>query len=306
MSREISLDRLRLFVAVAECEGFTAAARRLGSTKKLVSHHIARLEAELGGALFHRTTRQVRLTAAGRELLRVCQPALGELTNAVSHFSKSASQPSGRLRITATPEYASGVLGHIVAEFAVLYPDLNVELHTSIDRLDLIEADIDLAVRVGWLDDSSLRARRIARFEQFIVAAPEYLLRNGAPTHPNQLRAHRWVELTLLPTPLRWKLTSESGAELQVQLQAFVRGNSPPAVLGLVRGGAGITALPDFIVSADLESGRLVRLLSKWTLPEGGYYFVFPANDKSSANVRAFIDFFRARMNRLQRHVIGT
>lgn len=295
MGREINLDRLTVFVAVAECGGFTAAARRLGSTKKLVSHHISRLETELGGPLFHRTTRQVRLTSGGSELLRVCQPALGELTNAFRHFSNGTSRPRGRLRITATPEHAASELGVILAEFSQAHPELQIELHTSVEQQDLIQGEFDLAIRVGWLRDSALRATRVGRFEQYIVASPAYLASAGQPVCPQELLGLRWIELTLLSDPLRWQLARSDGQQASLQLQAAIRANSPPAALGLVLGGAGVTALPDFIVRPDLERGRLVRLLCDWALPEGGYYLVFPGKGPPTAAVRVFIDFYRAR-----------
>jgi DNA-binding transcriptional LysR family regulator len=292
--RTPQLDRLALFTAVAEAGGFTAAAERLGTSKTLLSHQIGKLEAELGAALFTRTTRRVTLTEAGERLLRDSTPALQELAAAVERLTTVREQPTGTLRITAPPDYAGGVLGTALGEFARRYPQLEIELIASSEVMDLVGARIDLAIRVGWLRDSSLRAARLGEFEQFVVASPDYLARAGVPQHPEDLGRHRWIALTVLRTPLLWRFTAANGSQRSVRMQAVARANSAEAVLGLLRGGVGASVLTDFALEADLRSGRLQRLLSQWKLPRGGIYAVYPAARQVPAKVRSFIDFFRA------------
>jgi DNA-binding transcriptional LysR family regulator len=291
----IQLGRLLVFVAVAKAGGFTAAANRLGTSKKLVSHQIHRLEAELGGALFFRTTRRVTLTAAGAELMLSCEPAFGDLAAAVDRFGAASVEVTGSLRITTIPEFAVSALGRVLAEFGRLHPRLRIELITSVEKLDLIAERIDVAVRVGWLRDSSLRSMKFGVFQQYVIAAPEYLARAGVPKEPEDLAIHRWVEASLLPTPLRLSFTGPRGSVRVVKLTSTMAGNAPPSVYALVRGGAGLSALPDFVVQRDIDSGGLVRVLSNWKLAEGGDHIVYPSTGEPPLKVRAFIDFFRAQ-----------
>jgi DNA-binding transcriptional LysR family regulator len=294
-ARTVHLDRLTVFAAVADAGGFTAAAAVLGATKALVSQQIARLEAELGGALFIRTTRRVALTEAGERLLADCAPLLAELGAAVERFGQATTRPTGTLRVTTSPEYAANVLGPQLAEFARDHPELAVELIGTSDVLDLVAERIDLAVRIGWLRDSSLRATTLGEFAQCVVASPDYLVRHAAPKRPEDLAHHRWVALDVLRSPLAWRFTAPGGREHKVRVRPTARGDSPQSVLGLVRGGAGISILAAFTVQEDLARGRLVELLDRWQLPTGGIYAVYPASARVPAKVRAVIDYLRAR-----------
>lgn len=296
--RPLQLDRLVLFAAVAEEGGFTAAAERLDSSKTLLSQQINKLEAELGGALFTRTTRRVTLTEAGQRLFDECAPLLRDLATAVQRFDIARGQPSGTLRITAPPDYAAGVLGAALGEFVREHPQLQIDLIASSEVMDLVRERIDVAIRFGWLRDSSLRATRLTGFGQYVVAAPDYLARAGAPKRPEDLAGHRWIALSLLRTPLLWRFTTADGHQRSVRMQAAARANSPEALLGLLRGGAGISAIADFALEADLRSGRLQRVLLQWSLARGGIYAVYPAVRQVPAKVRNFIDFFRAYLNR--------
>jgi DNA-binding transcriptional LysR family regulator len=292
--KPLQLDRMVLFAAVAEAGGFTAAAERLDTSKTLLSHQVRRLEAELGTALFTRTTRRVTLTEAGERLLRDCAPALRELTAAVERAAATRARPMGTLRITAPPEFASGMLGMALGAFARQHPELQVELVSSSEVLDLVRERLDLAIRVGWLRDSSFRATRLGDFEQFVVASPAYLARAGVPQRPEDLVRHRWIALTVLRAPLSWRFTAANGNQRSIRVQAIARANSPDGVLGLLRGGVGISVLTDIALEPDLRSGRLQRVLAQWSLPSGGIYVVYPSTRQVPAKVRAFIDFLRA------------
>ncbi len=295
--RSPHFGRLLVFAAVAEAGGFTAAAQRLGMSKTLVSQHVGKLESELGGALFTRTTRRVTLTDAGERLLAECAPLLRDLSAAVERFQQASAGPSGTLRVTAPPEYAANVLGALLAEFGRIHPALAIDLVSTGQVLDLVAERVDVAIRMGWLRDSSLRATQLGEFGQCVVASPEYLARAGAPSKPEDLADHPWIALSLLRAPLSWRFTREGRARrvVDVRVRAGARGNAPDAVLGLARGGAGITVLADFAVAGDLAAGRLVRVLEAWSLPRGGIYAVYPASAAVPVRARAFIDFLRER-----------
>lgn len=291
--RTISLDRLQWFLAVAEAGGFTAAAQRLDINKTVLSQQIAKLENELGGALFTRTTRRVELTEAGRRLFDESAPLLRDLETSVAQFGDANIEPSGTLRITAPVDYATNVLGPALAAFHREHPRLQVDLIATDDVLDLVGERIDIAVRFGWLRDSTMRAVRIGDFSQVVVAAPSYLAQHGAPRQPEQLASHAWVALTLLRSPLTWRFTGRGGRQVTVRMRPGVRASSPGGVLGLLRGGAGISVLADFTAATDLHDGTLQQLLPDWSLPGGGIHLVYPATRQPAGKVRHFIDFFR-------------
>jgi DNA-binding transcriptional LysR family regulator len=293
--RPVPFSRLATFAAVAEAGGFTAAAQRLGVAKSLVSQDVNKLEAELGGALFVRTTRRVALTERGERLLTDCRPYLQGLGSALERFSDDRDELTGTLRVTTVPEFAEGIIGTALAEFASRHPSLEIDLIAASKVLDLVADRIDLAVRLGRLRDSSLRATQLGRFSFYVVASPAYLDRAGTPKHPADLEVHRWVAISDLQSPLAGRFTDGAGRSCSVRLRATSRGSSPQSVHGLVRGGAGISILPDHTVNADLASGQLVRLIGAWTVPPGGIYAIYPPSARvAQRKARLFVEYLKA------------
>lgn len=287
------LKRLAVFVAVAEGGGFTAAAARLGTTKAMVSAQVRQLEAELGVTLFTRTTRRVTLTEAGQQLQGECTPLLRELEAALDRVGDNGvGELRGTLRLTAAHDVLSGALSARLARFAALHPALHLDLVATDQVLDLVGEGIDVAIRGGWLRDSTLRAVRLDEFEQYVCAASSYLAAHGIPRQPQELAEHRWVALTLLRAPLTWTFVRK-GAQRTVRMQAAARANAPGTVQALVREGLGLSILASFAVEQDLAQGRLVRLLGDWTLPRAGIHAVYPATRHVPAKVRALVDFLR-------------
>ncbi|HEY0202440.1 MAG TPA: LysR substrate-binding domain-containing protein, partial [Burkholderiaceae bacterium] len=198
---KIDLNTLLTFAAVAEQGGFTAAAAQLGVAKARVSLDIARLEAQLGASLFARTTRRVSLTDAGQALYADCIPPLRGVQDALAGVAGEGTL-AGTLRISGTVAHVTQSLAAVVADFAAVHPALQVDLRTSDRVADIVREGIDVAIRVGWLRDSSLHATQLGDFAQHAVAAPAYLARMGTPRRPEDLASHDWVGLSLLPTPL--------------------------------------------------------------------------------------------------------
>lgn len=290
---QVDLNSLEVFAAVVEAGGFTAAAERLGIAKAQVSIRVSRLEAQLGAALFTRTTRQVTLTDAGQALYAECRPLLQGLHEAVGQVGTEQAELTGMLRLSSTVNHALQTLAPAVAKFAALHPKLQIELRTSDRVSDLIGEGIDLAIRFGWLPDSSLRVVKLGEFDQLVVAAPSYLSRAGRPAQPMDLDQHEWVALTLLQTPLTWKFTSKAWDIQTIHVSARLRVDSAASLRSLLLNGAGISVLDQDSVQDDITSGRLIRLLQDWTLPRGGVYAVFPPGRHVPTKVRAFIDFYK-------------
>lgn len=293
---KIDLNALPLFAAVAESGSFTAAAERLGVAKAKVSLEVGRLEAQLGTSLFTRTTRRVALTDAGQALHAECLPLLRGLDESLAQLAGGAAQLRGTLRVGATVDHSVQSLAQALAEFAALHPALQIELRTTDRVTDLVQEGLDLSIRIGWLRDSALRATRLGDFEQYVVAAPAYLARAGRPRHPAELAEHEWLGLTLLPTPWTWKFTGPGGASETVRTRGRFKVDSGAALRALLLGGAGISIADQFSVGEGLATGRLVRVLQDWSLPQGGVHAVYPPGRHVPAKVRAFIDFYGARL----------
>jgi DNA-binding transcriptional LysR family regulator len=299
---ETNLEGLQVFAAVAEAGGFTAASERLGMTKANVSLQIGRLEAQLGQALFTRTTRTVRLTEAGQNLYERSLPALQALRDALLQAGQGDAELKGTLRITAPVSHFAQTLAPVLARFAELHPNLQLELMASDRVVDLVGEGVDLAIRLGALRDSSLRAIRLGEFEQQLVAAPDYLRRRGTPNAPEEMSEHDWVAFTLMKTPLTWTFTARDGSKLPVRMKSRIKVDSSISLRALVLSGMGCSVLDQFSVEEDLHAGRLVRVLAEWSLPKGGVYAVLPPGRHSPAAVRAFIEFYRNHLQQAGRY----
>ncbi|WP_263141509.1 LysR family transcriptional regulator [Pseudomonas sp. RIT-PI-AD] len=292
----INLNYLYVFVAVVEYKSFTAAAEALGLSKSLLSEQLARLEANLGTQLLTRTTRRMALTDSGAVLFDVARRLLGELDGALVDVRNRHDEPSGHLRITAPLDFAKWHISEVAAAFIKRFPKIQVEMIGDDQVIDLVGQRIDLAVRVGWPKDSGLHANKLASFEQTLVAAPEYFRDHPRPRSPQDLAECEWIAHTRLATPWNW--TFRRGAEaLEIQTRGRLLSNTTLSVYRLVLAGAGLSILPSFLVAGDLASGRLVRVLEDWDLPQGGIYALYPSARYMPARVRAFIHSLREHLD---------
>ncbi|MGE0497560.1 MAG: LysR family transcriptional regulator [Ramlibacter sp.] len=292
------LNALRVFAAVADAGGITAGAELLGLSKARVSIEVSRLEALLGTSLFSRTTRRVALTDAGHALYEQAVPPLRSLQDALAQAQagQGAAVLTGTLRISAVADHTAQALAPIVAEFAALHPQLQIDLRSSDRVVDIVKEGIDVAIRMGWLRDSTLRATRLGEFEQHLVAAPGYLRRHGTPKKPEDLASHQWVALSVLPTPLTWKFTGPRGQQRTVRMSSRLRCDSASALRSLLQAGTGIATLDSLSAAPALGDGSLVRVLPQWQLPRGGIHAVYAPGRHVQAKVRAFIDFYGGRL----------
>jgi len=297
-SSSVNLNRLAAFAAVVESGSFTAAAEKLGLTKAMVSQHVSRLEKELAISLLTRTTRKVLPTETGAAFYADCARVLQDLEAAVARVGGGAEVPSGTLRLTAAEDYGAAVVVPAIAGFLDKYPAMKVELVATDQVIDLVAGRFDLAIRTGWLRESSLRATRLGDFDQIVAAAPSYLKKFGTPKQPDDLPKHRWIAITLLRSPLTWAFTHKTGRAQTVRVAAAVTTNSTASLRAFMREGVGVSVLPQYMLDADMREGRLVRLLPDFSLPRGGVHAVYPNARYTSAKVRAFLDFFRNYLTR--------
>lgn len=285
-----------IFASVVEHRSFSAAARALSLSKATVSKAVARLEAQLGASLFHRTSRTLSLTDTGRVLAPRAQRILQEAICAEEEASDAASAPKGSVRLAAPMTFGIQRVTPAVSDFLQAHPGITIDLHLDDRSVDLIEQGIDVALRIGRLPDSSLRARRLAPIAMHVVASPAYLERHGTPRHPAELGEHRCLCYTNVSTDV-WRFNGPGGAEVSVRPVGPLKANSGEAMLPALRDGVGLTVLPDFIVAADLAGGRLVEVLADWRAPPIALHLVTPPNPLRPARVEALIGFLVERFS---------
>lgn len=298
----INLNRLVVFVAVVEAGSLSAAARRLGLAKTMVSAHLQRLEAEIGASLLLRTTRRQSLTDAGEAFYEASRRIVRDAQEAVSAAGQNTAEPRGVLRVTAPIDYAASVVAPVAVALRRRHPELGIELIAGDRVVDLVREGIDIAIRAGRLQDSSLRATRIGGFTEWLVASP-LLLEKETGARPATLEALRelpFVALSVLPQPSNWTFTSASGkGRRSVRFQPAMSANTADAVRAAALAGGGLAVLPNYAVEADVAAGRLQRVLPDWTLPESGIYAVYPAARHRPQKIRAFIDALRQHVEGL-------
>lgn len=293
------LEAWAIFACVNEHRSFTAAAAALGTSKATVSKAISRLEAHLGAALFHRTSRQLTLTQAGAALAPRAATILAEAQAAEEAARDEATAPSGLVRIAAPMSFGLTHLGAALADFMLLHPAITLDVHLSDERVDIIAGGYDIAIRIAAMPDSSLRARRIGGVTGHIVAAPAYLDAHGRPQHPADLAEHAFFNYANAPNGGTLEFTRADGEKATIRPAGPFRANSGDLFLPLLRAGLGIALLPDFIVGNDLASGTLESVLPEWTTMTGaGLHIVSPPSDPRPRRVTLLIDFLADYLKR--------
>ena len=288
------LEAWAIFASVVEHRSFSAAADAIGLSKATVSKAITRLEAHLGQSLFHRTSRRLALTEAGKPLAEHAARILGEARLAEESANDAATAPTGRVRLAAPMSFGISNVAPLLAEFLVAHPGIEIDLHLSDARVDIVAEGFDVALRIAELPDSSLRARRLCSIQAHLVASPAYLARHGTPTHPAQLGEHRLFGYSNIVGPLRFHRAGDS--DVSVRIQGPLTANSGEAILPALIAGLGIARLPEFIIGPHLESGALVTILDNWAPAPIGLHLLTPPSPLRPARVEALIAFLSARL----------
>lgn len=286
--QEFDLNSLQLVQALAQTGSFTQAAAKLGCSKTRMSLQVRQLEQQLGVALFHRTTRQVRLTHEGQQLIDELMPHYQALIQGLANLQPRQQALRGRLVISAPEDFAVQVLVPVVARFQQQHPELRIELRSSDQVRDLVKEGIDVAIRVGWLTDSSAVARRLGCFEQWLLATPQYIAQHGVPTAPQQLAQHSCIAFTLLKDAQLWKF-QQGNETVEQSIDSHLLAGSTRTLTALLLAHSGVGMLTDYAARPLMASGQLVRLLPDWQLPDGGVYAVYPPGSLRPAKVRQFI-----------------
>lgn len=281
------LEAWAIFASVTEHRSFSAAAAALGLSKATVSKAVSRLEGQIGQSLFHRTSRRLALTEAGRPLAERAARMLAEARLAEEEANDAASSPAGRIRLAAPMSFGVRSVAPALAAFLEANPAVEVDLHLSDARVDIVAEGFDVALRIADLPDSSLRARRLCAIPVHIVASPAYLARAGRPAHAGELAGHRLLGYSNIAGP--WRFAHRDGTEVAVTPSGPLMANSGDAMLPALLAGLGIARLPGFIVGPHLESGALEKILVDWTPPPTALHLLTPPGQLRPARVEALI-----------------
>lgn len=294
------MDRLRemeIFVAIVAAGSLSAAARTLGLSVPVVSKELARLEERLGTLLLHRTTRSLTLTPEGELFHRRCTTILADVDDAEDQAARGA-RLEGPLRITTTAAFGRRTLAPLLAEFRLQHPGVEIGLILSDRVLDLVQENIDVALRFGVLPDSRLVARRLAASHRVVCCSPEYAARRGVPQQPEELADHDCLTIGV-QQPQEWVL-SGPGGERRVTVHARLSANDGEAVHVWAAAGHGLMLKTVWDVADDLRCGRLVRALPQWRSPDNAIHAVFQTNRLMARRTRALVDFLGDRLSGME------
>ncbi|QEI08309.1 LysR family transcriptional regulator [Pigmentiphaga aceris] len=287
------IDELAALLAVAREGSFVAAGRALERHASIVSKRIAALEQRLGVRLIERTTRRVRLTETGSRLADKLRAAGTLILDAEQEASQGAAELRGKLRIAFPTAMGRQWLAPLLPTFMKRYPALQVEVNYSERYIDLVAEGYDAAVRIGVLRDSRLVARKLGDHQRILCASPDYLEQYGVPTTPADLAQHNCLEFQGFASYPEWHLSNGERTE-SVTARGSLRSNDNMALLEAARAGVGILGAGEWLMSTDLRTGTLVRVLPDWAFDvDGGIYLVRPSAQFTPARTTAFIDWIR-------------
>ncbi|MCG7900476.1 MAG: LysR family transcriptional regulator [Candidatus Thiodiazotropha lotti] len=285
------LPYFETFAAVVEKGSFTAAAEVLGVSKSVVSKQISHLERHLGVQLLQRTTRRLHLTQAGEVFSSYTQRIMSEVREAEQSVLPLQSEPQGRLRISAPESLAMSLLPEVLLDFQQRFPLLELEIHITGRFIDLVEEGIDVALRVGELEDSSLVARLLMPCGFHACASPEYLKKHGSPAHPDELSKHNCLIYSQGPQSGGWFFKDKKGKGIHTKVEGNLRSDTGNLLMSAALNGNGIFIAPTYMVASALKEGRLETILDDYAPTTTGLYAVYPYSKLVSTKVRAFVDY---------------
>ena len=287
-----TLTRMRAFIDVVEAEGFSAAARKVGRSKALLSKYVRELEDELGALLLNRTTRQFSLTEAGHTYYRSASDILKEIDSLAELVRQNNSDLRGRLRLSAPRTFVDAEIGRSLIDFGREHPDLALEISADDRFVDLIEEGLDVAIRITSLEDSGLIARKLGPFSLDVCATPAFIAQNGPLAHPNDLANVPCIVDTNGRSLGNWRFVDPAnGSRFTVSVKSRLEVNSPIASMHAAAAGLGVAVVPDFVAREKIASGELVSLFKEFTPTDRGIYAIYPHRRYLPAKVRAFVDY---------------
>lgn len=284
------LNAISVFCKVIETQSFTQAANQQNISVAMASKLVSQLEEHLKTRLLQRTTRKIVPTEAGMLYYQRCQAILLDLSEADSSISNMATSLQGNLLISVPRDFGLLYISPNLPKFIELHPNLHVEIEFEDKRVDLVAEGYDLALRIGYMQDSSLVARKISSSPMHFVASPSYLEARGIPLTPDDLEYHQGLLYKSSLNQVHWQSTKANQIQ-RYKIQSKVVSNNGMALLEMAKAGLGISNSPSFFVKEALASGELVEILSEYKQKPLDIYVVYPNRRHLPAKVRAFIEF---------------
>lgn len=285
---------IELFVQVAETGSLSRAAEALALSNAAASRHLSALEDRLGARLVERNTRRLYLTDTGQEFLNRAKTILADLKDAEATVNAAALNPTGVLRITASLSFAMHHVAPLLKEYTRRYPNVTVQVEAANRYFDIIDNNIDVAIRTREFEpDSNVTIRRLGETRRILAASPRYFAQHGFPKTLEDLQQHKLLIYTYAnnPNELRFTRLSEDRASRVIQVKGLLESNDGQVLRAAALDGMGILVQPTYILYDDIVAGRLVPVLDEWDLPRLTINLAYPSRKHLSAKVRTFIDF---------------
>lgn len=282
-------EELEAFVAVVDYRGFGNAGEKLGIAKSMVSRRVSELERRLGVQLLQRTTRRQSLTDAGREFYQRATQIICDLQDAEQSVINEQAAISGRIRLALPLGFGVNQLARPIGAFMARHPDIRIEVDLNDRQIDLVEENIDLAIRVGELEDSTLIARKLAAVHFAICASPGYLRDHGEPRHPSELADHEVLVYSNVSVGRQWNYLNPGGKP-DPRMKYRLSANNGEFLAAVASYGLAIVSGPLALLQGHIDNGSLVPILAEFARPESGMYAVYPPGRLVAGRVRALSD----------------
>lgn len=285
------LTEMEAFATVVDQGGFTDAAKKMGISKSAVSKHISALEMRLGARLLNRTTRRVSPTEIGLAYYDRARRVLTDAGEADALVTSMQSAPSGHLRIAVATDFGAHLLSPLLGEFLLEYPEITVNMVLGNRHVELISEGFDMAIRIGEMEDSSLRARRLTQTTRRMIGSPSYFQKHGRPQRIEDLARHKLLHYSAQSDGSVWKLLSPTGERRHVRSSGWLTVNDGHSLLNAAVSGLGIAWLPAFLYADAMRQGLVEDAIPALPAETLGIYAVYPPGKFIQPKVRAFIDF---------------
>jgi DNA-binding transcriptional LysR family regulator len=281
-------ERYALFSEVAKQLSFSKAAENLGISKSYLSSQIHQLEQELETSLLIRSTRSVRLTAAGEKILFKMQGINTSILELEKELDHTKSNVGGLLRITAPTIFSHRYLIEICHQFQQQYPDIEFDLDIGYTREDLTKSNFDLAIRATNTPPDNMVAKKLIPYQHICCASPDYLAKNGIPTQPQQLSEHNCLSD---PNLRKWQFTNKSNQVIEVATDGDMLINDNLLILDAALKGKGVIKMPCYLVQPALDNGQLQQILPDYQMTQSSIYLIYPPQLRRSTKLSAFVDY---------------
>ncbi len=285
------LTEMEAFATVVDQGGFTDAAKKMGISKSAVSKHVSALEARLGARLLNRTTRRVSPTEIGLAYYDRARRVLTDAGEADALVSSMQSAPSGLLRISVATDFGVSLLSPVLADFLQEFPDITVNMVLNNRYVELMSEGFDMAIRVGELEDNTMRSRKLTDTTKRMIGSPEYFEKHGRPAKIDDLNDHKLLHYSNQSSGNVWKITAPSGERRQVRTTGWLTVNDGQSLLNAAVSGLGIAYLPSYLYADAMRAGLVLDAIPELPVETLGIYAVYPPGRFTQPKVRALIDF---------------